>query len=85
MGDGVFEEHCAESGERRATILWIIGGDNACAVAGRVREEHLVDVAIVQEECELVIQLETIVETATDCEETTGWFEIFDASFDAWR
>ena len=60
-----------------------VGSNDACAVVGCVREKHLVDVAVAQEECEPVFQLEAIVETAADREETAGRFEIFDASFDA--
>ena len=81
LGDGVFEEHCSEGGERRAAVLRIVGCDDSGTVVCRVREEHLVDVAVVKEECELVFQLEAVVETAADCEETAGRLEISDAAF----
>ena len=82
LGDGVFEEHCSEGGERRAAVLRIVRCDDSCAVIRCVREEHLVDVAVVKEESELVFQLEAVVETAADREETAGRLEISDAAFD---
>ena len=83
LGEAVFQKHRAEGGECRATILRIIGGDDACAIVGRVREEHLVDVAVAQEECERIFHVQTVIKTAADGEETACWLEVADASFDA--
>lgn len=85
LGNGIFQKHRAESGERRPTIDGIVGSDDSCAVVRGVREEHLVDVAVAHEECEFVVQLKAVVETAADSEETTSRLKIFDAPFDARR
>ena len=61
LSEAVFQKHRAEGGECCATILRIVGGDDACAVIGGVGEKHLVDVAVAQEECERVFHAQTVV------------------------
>lgn len=63
----------------------VVGCDDACAVTVGVGEEHLVYVAVAQEECERVFHAQAVVKTTTNGEETAGRFEIADTSFDARR
>ena len=83
MGDGVFKEHRAESGEGRSSIERIVGCDDACAVIGCFGKKHLVDVAVAQEESELVVQLAAVVKATTNREEAASGLKVFDTAFDA--